>query len=318
MTDHATGAPDERRSDVGDMLRDLVTERPRPDLASLDVMSTRKLVGLLADEDATVPVAVARAGDAIAAAVEAIVRCLERGGRLIYVGAGTPGRLAVLDAAECQPTFGVPPGRIIAVMAGGDAAMTAAIEGAEDDQDAARQNLDALGIGADDVVVGITASGRTPYVLAAVAAARAAGAVTVGVTNNPDALLSGHVDHPIEVLTGPEVVAGSTRMKAGTAQKLVLNALSTVSMIRLGKTYGNLMVDVAATNEKLRHRARRIVIEATGVDEQRVGETLRAAGGHVKTAVVALLADVDVDEARARLDRANGHMRAALGEQAAR
>lgn len=302
-------------TEVGDMLRDLVTERSRPDLASLDVMSTRDLVGLLADEDATVPVAVARAGDAITAAVDAIIGRLQRGGRLISVGAGTPGRLAVLDAAECQPTFGVPPGRIVAVMAGGTAAMTAAVEGAEDDEDAARHDLGALAVSADDAVVGITASGRTPYVLAAVAAARAAGAVTVGVTNNPDALLSGQVDHPIEVLTGPEVVAGSTRMKAGTAQKLVLNALSTVSMIRMGKTYGNLMVDVAATNEKLRHRALRIVVEATGADEQRAAETLLAADGHVKTAVVALLAEVDVGEARARLGRANGHVRAALGAQ---
>lgn len=304
-------------SDVDETLRDLTTERSRTDLASLDMMPTRELVGLLADEDAIVPVAVARAGATIAAAVEAIVRRLERGGRLIYVGAGTPGRLAVLDAAECRPTFGVPPGRIVAVMAGGGAAMTAAVEGAEDDEHAARHDLAELDVGADDAVVGITASGRTPYVLAAVDEARDRGAVTIGVSNNPGALLSERVDHPIEVVTGPEVVAGSTRMKAGTAQKLVLNALSTVSMIRLGKTYGNLMVDVAATNEKLRHRARRIVVEATGADEQRAAETLRAADGHVKTAVVALIADVDVAEARTLLERAHGYVRAAVAPGAA-
>ena len=290
----------------------LVTERSRPDLADLDRWSTRELVELMNREDATVPAAVATAAGSLTAAIEAIVPRMRAGGRLIHVGAGTPGRLAILDAAECVPTFGVAPGRVVGLIAGGEAALTRAVERSEDDRDAAVRDLDALDPVPNDTVVGLTASGRTPYVLAAVQHARELGCLTVGVAANPDAELSRHVDHPLEIVTGPEIVAGSTRLKAGTAQKLVLNALSTVTMIRLGKTFGNLMVDVQATNAKLEHRARRIVEEATGVDASTATETLEAAGGAVKTAIVALLADVGTDRAAAAVRDADGVVRAAL------
>lgn len=299
-------------TDDSDALRRLRTEQSRPELAALDTAPTRELVTLLAQEQTAVHEAVTAAGDAIAAAVDAIVGRLEAGGRLVYVGAGTPGRLGVLDAAECLPTFGVDPGRIVGVIAGGRAAMTRAVEDAEDAPDDAARDLADLAVDRGDAVVGITASGRTPYVLGAVTAAARIGAVTIGVTNNAGARLSALVDHPVEVDTGPELVAGSTRMKAGTAQKLVLNALSTAAMIRLGKTYGNLMVDLVATNEKLRHRARRIVAEASGVSERRAAAALDAADGQVKTAIVMLRAGVAVAEARARLTRARGHVRVAL------
>ncbi len=292
----------------------LETEATRADLADLDTRSTRELVALIAREDASVTTAVARAGDAVAAVVDAVVDRLRAGGRLVYVGAGTSGRLAVLDAAELLPTYDIGEETVVALMAGGRAAVLEAAEGAEDDEAAAERDVSEARVGADDVVVGISASGRTPYVLAAVDAARKAGAVTVGVCNNRDSTLSARVDHPVEVLTGPEVVAGSTRMKAGTAQKLVLNTISTAAMIRLGKVYGNRMVDMRATNDKLRRRARRIVAEVTGADEPAVQAALEAADGHVKTAVVALLAGIDAATARARLDRSGGSVRAAFDE----
>ena len=241
----------------------------------------------------------------IAAAAEAIAARLQRGGRLIYAGAGTPGRLGVLDAAECGPTFGTDVVR--GVIAGGAAALTAAIEGAEDTFDPA----DLAGLTAADALVGITASGRTPYVLGALEHARAAGALTVAIVNNPSSAAS--ADVVIELLTGPEVLAGSTRLTAGTAQKVVLNALSTSVMIALGRAYGPRMVDVRVTNAKLRRRAVRIVRDAAGVDEETATAALAAAGGHAKTAIVALLAGVDAAEAAVRLDRARGRVRDALG-----
>lgn len=308
-------APTSRRpADASVDLGLLGTEGARADLADLDARPTRELVDLITAEDATVPGAVAAAAPALSAAVDAIADRLRRGGRLVYVGAGTPGRLALVDASECPPTFGSDPAQVQAVMAGGDSAMAEAAEGAEDDADAGAAAVEGLGVGPDDAVVGISASGRTPYVLAAVEAARAAGALTVGVACNPDAELSSHCDIAVEVVTGPEVLSGSTRMKAGTAQKLVLHTLSTATMVRLGKTYGNLMVDVRPTNEKLRARARRIVVAATGVDDRTAADALVAAGWHAKTAIVALLADVDVAEARERLERADGHVRSALAE----
>ncbi len=298
--------------DLSRELGELETERSRADLADLDVLGTRTLVERIAAEDATVPAAVDAAGDAISSAVDAIVDRLRGGGRLIYVGAGTPGRLGVVDAAECIPTFGTPDGLVVAVIAGGAEAMTLSTEGAEDSSGAGTADMQSIHLGANDAVVGITASGRTPYVLAALEYASAAGAATIGMSNNRDAALSAVVDVPIEVPTGPEVVAGSTRMKAGTAQKLVLNTLSTASMVRLGKTYGNLMVDVKASNEKLKVRARRIVAEATGVSDEQAADALNEADGHLKTAVVALLAAVPTGEARRRLDAADGYVRAAL------
>jgi len=248
---------------------------------------------------------VAAAVPRIAAAAEAIAARLECGGRLIYAGAGTPGRLGVLDAAECGPTFGTD--LVRGVIAGGPAALTEAIEGAEDAFDPA----DLADLTAADALVGITASGRTPYVLGALEHARAAGALTVAIVNNPGS--EAFADVVIELLTGPEVLAGSTRLTAGTAQKVVLNALSTSVMIALGKAYGPRMVDVRATNAKLRRRAVRMVRDAAGVDEEAATAALAAAGGHAKTAIVALLAGVDAAEAAVRLDRARGRVRDALG-----
>lgn len=276
----------------------LRTEEVRPDLADLDTRSTREIVDLMAEEDATVAPAVAAVSAQVTEAVDVIVDRLRRGGRLFYVGAGTPGRLGLLDAAECPPTFGTDPGLVVAVMAGGPQAATTAVEGAEDDTAAAERDLRSLDVGEIDVVVAITASGRTPYALGAVAAGRAAGAATIGISNNPGSRLSTLVDVAIEVDTGPEVIAGSTRLKAGTAQKLLLNTLSTATMVRLGKTFGNLMVDLRATNAKLEDRSQRIVQEATGIGAEEATAALAAADGHVKSAIVSVLAHVTAAEAR--------------------
>ena len=283
----------------------LATEAVRPDLDDLDARPIGEVVALLVAAEGEAHGAVAAAVPRIAAAAEAIAARLERGGRLIYAGAGTPGRLGVLDAAECGPTFGTD--LVRGVIAGGPAALTEAIEGAEDAFDPA----DLADLTAADALVGITASGRTPYVLGALEHARAAGALTVAIVNNPGSEAS--ADLVIELLTGPEVLAGSTRLTAGTAQKVVLNALSTSVMIALGKAYGPRMVDVRPTSAKLRRRAVRIVRDAAGVDEEAAAAALAAAGGHAKTAIVALLAGVDAAEAAVRLDRARGRVRDALG-----
>jgi N-acetylmuramic acid 6-phosphate etherase len=283
----------------------LATEASRPDLDDLDARPIGEVVALLVAAEGEAHGAVAAAVARIAAAAEAIAARLERGGRLIYAGAGTPGRLGVLDAAECGPTFGTD--LVRGVIAGGPAALTEPIEGAEDAFDPA----DLADLTAADALVGITASGRTPYVLGALEHARAAGALTVAIVNNPGS--EAFADVVIELLTGPEVLAGSTRLTAGTAQKVVLNALSTSVMIALGKAYGPRMVDVRATSAKLRRRAVRIVRDAAGVDEEAAVAVLAAAGGHAKTAIVALLAGVDAAEAALRLDRARGRVRDALG-----
>lgn len=283
----------------------LATEAVRPDLDDLDARPIAEVVALLVAAEGEAHGAVAAAVPRIAAAAEAITARLERDGRLIYAGAGTPGRLGVLDAAECGPTFGTD--LVHAVIAGGPAALTQAIEGAEDAFDPA----DLADLTAADALVGITASGRTPYVLGALEHARAAGALTVAIVNNPRSEAS--ADLVIELLTGPEVLGGSTRLTAGTAQKVVLNALSTSVMIALGKAFGPRMVDVRATNAKVRRRAVRIVRDVAGVDEETAATALAAAGGHAKTAIVALLAGLDAAEAAARLDRARGRVRAALG-----
>ncbi len=282
----------------------LATEDSRPGLDDLDVRPIGEVVALLVGAEGEAHRAVAAAVPRIAAAAEAIAARLERGGRLIYAGAGTPGRLGVLDAAECGPTFGTD--LVRGVIAGGPAALTQAIDGAEDAFDGA----ELADLTAADALVGITASGSTPYVLGALAHARAAGALAVAIVNNPG--IQASADVVIELLTGPEVLAGSTRLTAATAQKVVLNALSTSVMIALGKAYGPRMVDVRATNAKLRRRAVRIVRDAAGVDEDAATAALAAAGGHAKTAIVALLAGVDVAEAVARLDRARGRVRGAL------
>ena len=283
----------------------LATEAARPNLDDLDARPIGEIVALLIAAEGDAHAAVVAAVPRIAEAAEAIAARLQRGGRLIYAGAGTPGRLGVLDAAECAPTFGTDVVR--GVIAGGPAALTTAVEGAEDTFDPA----DLVDLTAADAVVGITASGRTPYVLGALEHAHAAGALTVAIVNNACSEASGDV--VIELLTGPEVLAGSTRLTAGTAQKVVLNALSTSVMIALGRAYGPRMVDVRVTNAKVRRRAVRIVRDAAGVDEQTATAALAKAGGHAKTAIVALLAGVDAAEAAVRLEQARGRVRDALG-----
>ena len=278
------------------------TERARSD--ELELLSTRELVALLNAEDATVAGAVAEAGAALATAIDAITVRLARGGRLVYAGAGTSGRLAALDALECGPTFGSPPGEVIAVVADG--------EDAEDDSARGDADLRALAIGPDDAVVAVSASGSTPYTRAALEAARAAGALTVAVVSVRDSELGAAAEHEIAVVVGPEVLAGSTRLKAGTAQKLVLNSISTATMIRLGRTYAGLMVSVVPVNAKLRERARRNLVVASGATEDEVDTALAAAGGDARVALVSLLAGVDPSTARARLDGAGGSVREAL------
>jgi N-acetylmuramic acid 6-phosphate etherase len=284
-------------------LDDLTTE-------ALDRRSTSELVALMNRLDAAVPTAVEAAADALAEAIDQIVERLRRGGRLVYVGAGSSGRQAVADAAECEGTFTAAPGQVVAVFAGED-------EAAEDDAEAGAQALDALGVAEADAVIGVSASGRTRYVLAALERAAAAGAFTAGVVSTPDSPLARIVDREIPVLVGPELIAGSTRLKAGTAQKLVLNTISTVSMIRLGKVFDNLMVDVSTANEKLRDRARRIVETVAGVGSDEADAALAAAGGSAKVAIVCLLEGLGAEAARERLTAAGGDLRTALGQEPA-
>lgn len=295
-----------------DDLRELSTESRRDGLEDLDLRSTRELVALMNAEDATVAEAVAAAGDALAAVADAAAEALGAGGRLIYVGAGTSGRLALVDAVECVPTFGLDPGQIIALVAGGPLALDTSLEDAEDDESAGVADVERVGAGPRDLVVGISASGGTPYVLGAVRAAAAAGAVTGGIACNAGAALTATADLGVEIVVGPELLAGSTRLKAGTAQKLALNTISTVAMIRLGRVHGNLMVEFLATNAKLHARARRIVAEATGAGPREAQSALDAADGEVKTAIVLLLAGVDAAAARARLAAAEGAIRRAV------
>jgi len=291
-------------------LEGLVTESRREDV-DYSVRSTRELVELMNREDASVPAAVGSVAGKLSKAIDAIVERLRGGGRLIYVGAGSSGAIAALDADECEATFSTEPGQVVALVAG-TGLTGAAREAAEDDVTAGAGAVEELGVSDRDAVVGVSASGRTPYVLAALERARAAGAVTVGVVSAHGSELSPVVDHELAVVVGPEVIAGSTRLKAGTAQKLVLNTISTVAMIRLGKTYGDLMVDVRASNAKLAARARRIVRVATGVSEDEADTALAAADGSAKVAVVALLEEITADEARARLERAGGDIGSAL------
>ena len=290
------------------------TESLNPRSAELDMMSALDIVTLMNDEDATVPAAIRPALPAIAAAVDDITGRLREGGRLVYAGAGTSGRLAVLDAVECVPTFSVPPTLVTALMAGGHAALTASIEGAEDDATAARADVATADVGPTDALVGIAASGTTTYVLAAIEEARRRGAVTVAISNNAPAPILEAADHAVAAVTGPEVLAGSTRLKAGTAQKLILNMLSTATMVRLGKVYGNRMVDVAVTNKKLRARAEGIVADLVGCTPDAASELLDAADENVKVAVLMGLAEVDAPTARARLDAAAGILGDALAK----
>ncbi len=273
------------------------TEGRHPQSAGLDLLETRELVDLLVRDQADAVAAVRAQGSTLARVVEAIVERVRRNGRVHYVGAGTSGRLGVLDASEMPPTFGTPPALVCAHIAGGDRALRQAIEGAEDDGPAGAREMDEH-VRADDVVLGISASGGAPFVVAALERARQIGALTVAITSSDDATLVAAADLAIVLPTGPEVLSGSTRLKAGTAQKITLNTLSTAVMVRLGKVHDNLMIDVVATNEKLRDRAQRLVRELTGADEARVRSALEAAGGSVKIAVVMIARDLDAEHAR--------------------
>lgn len=297
-------------------LESLTTEAFRPELADIDQLPTLDIARLMNGEDATVPAAVARQLPSIAAAIDAVAERMARGGRLIYAGAGTAGRLGVLDASECPPTFNTDPEQVVGLIAGGPDAMVTSVEGAEDSAELARSDLDALRLLAADTVVGISASGRTPYAIAAVRHARGLGALTIGLACNADSALAAAAEHGIEIVVGPELLTGSTRLKAGTAQKLVLNMLSTITMIRLGKTYGNLMVDVRASNEKLRARSRRIVALATGASDDEIERALAATDGEVKNAILTLLAGVDGPTAARLLEDSDGHLRGALAAAA--
>lgn len=292
----------------------LTTEAANPASADLDRLSTEALVKLINAEDAKVAAAVSEQSAHIAAAVDVIVERLARGGRLIYLGAGTSGRLGVLDASECPPTFNADPSQVVGLIAGGDIALRTAVEGAEDSAALAVDALNKLNVSERDAVVGIAASGTTPYVLGGLDQARSVGAAAIGLTCNRNAPIEQHADITIAVVAGPEVLAGSTRMKAGTATKMVLNMLTTAAMVRLGKTYGNLMVDLRASNEKLIGRSLRILQQLTGLTEDDARVALRASDGELKTAIVSQRLGIDAAAARERLLAAGGRLRVALGE----
>jgi N-acetylmuramic acid 6-phosphate etherase len=288
------------------------TERRNARSRGLDLKSTTEMLRIINREDGGVARAVAREIPAIARAVDLIAAALRRGGRFFYVGAGTSGRLAVLDASECPPTFGVPPSLVQGVIAGGRRALVRAVEGAEDDAAQGARDLKKKKVSTKDVVVGLSASGATPYVLGALRFAKQQGAATVAVTCNPGSAAARLAQIKITLDVGPEVIAGSTRMKAGTAQKLVLNMLSTAAMVRLGYVYDNWMINVALTNKKLRRRGLRILEEATGASVSEVARAARLAGHDLPTALVMLKCGVDATQARRRLQRASGNLRKAL------
>lgn len=292
-----------------------LTERRNPRSSAIDTASALEIVDLIGAEDAGVPAAVAQARVEIARAIDLVEAAFRAGGRLIYVGAGTSGRLGVLDAAECPPTFGTPPEMVVGLIAGGAAALVRSVEGAEDDVESVVRELNSLGVGRKDVVVGIAASGTTPYVGAALARAQVLGARTgfLSCTEPPEGLRAS-CDVCITVLVGPEIVTGSTRMKAGTATKLVLNTLTTGAMIRLGKTYGNLMVDLRAWNDKLVDRSQRIVMEAAGLDRPAAQKVIEAADGSVKTAIVMARRGVERGEAERLLAQHAGRLRSIVGD----
>ena len=295
-------------------LHELTTEAIHPRSAHLDAMSAAEFVALMTEEDAAVVEAVRGQAAAIARAIEVVAGALSAGGRLLYIGAGTSGRLGVLDAVECGPTFCAPPEQVVGLIAGGATALTRSVEGAEDDAALGAADAAARAVGQGDVLVGIAASGRTPYVLGAVEYAANGGAFTVGLSCNAGSPLAAAAALAITPVVGPEVLSGSTRLKAGTATKMVLNMISTGAMVRLGKAYGNLMVDVQATNDKLRARARRIVGVVTGLDGAACRDLLARCGGEVKTALVAHRRGVPPDAARALLETAGGAVRQAMGE----
>lgn len=295
-------------------LSQFTTESVNDATNDLDRLATLDMVTRINAEDQKVALAVRTQLPAIARAIDAIASAIEAGGRLVYAGAGTSGRLGVLDASECPPTYGVGPDVVTALIAGGQAAMFQAQENVEDSRGLGEQDLRAIGMQTRDVYCAIAASGRTPYCLGGMAYARSLGCTVIAVVCNPGSEMASEADIAIVPEVGPEVVSGSTRMKAGTAQKMVLNMLSTGTMVKLGKVYGNLMVDVQATNEKLRIRSENIVMQATGADRETARAVLASAGGAVKLAILMQRAGLDAPAARKRLDAAGGRLRAALGE----
>ena len=297
---------------MGVDLNGMTTETRNPRTMQLDQMSELEIVTVMNEEDARVPLAIAKCLPQIAQAAAWAVEAFEQGGRLFYMGAGTSGRLGVLDAAECPPTFGVPQGMVVGLIAGGEKAFIVAVEGAEDSRELAVQDLQSHHLTAKDFVVGIAASGRTPYVLGGLDYARSVGCHTAAIACNPGSAVGKAADLAIEVNCGPEVLTGSTRLKSGTAQKLILNMISTASMVRIGKAYQNLMVDVMQTNEKLHTRAENIVMDATGVERSVARHAIDEAKGSVKTAITMLLADCDAAEAARRLEASHGHVREAI------
>ena len=303
---------DDRLTALLDELAGLGTEEAATERGDLDLLGTVDLVRAMNAEDRKVPEAVAERTAEIAAAVDGITDRLRRGGRLIYLGAGTAGRVGVLDASECPPTFGTDPSMVVGLIAGGETAIRSAVENAEDDADAAAGELRALGLTADDAVVGISASGRTPYVIGGLECARATGALTIAIASNAGSAIGAVADIAIEVVTGPEFISGSTRLKSGTAQKLVVNMLSTLSMIRLGKTYRGVMVDLLATNEKLRARSIRTVTQLAGVGVDEASAALAAADGSVKLALLMLATGAEADAAGDALAGADGILRDAI------
>ncbi|UOQ88097.1 N-acetylmuramic acid 6-phosphate etherase [Agromyces endophyticus] len=295
-----------------ELLGELSTEQANEAHAGFDLLSTEAQLAAMHDENAQAVAAVAEAAPQVAAAIDAIVARLRGGGRLVYLGAGTAGRMGVLDASEIPPTFGTDPELVVGLIAGGDVALRSAVEDAEDEAARGAADLEAIGLGPGDALVGISASGRTPYVLGGIEYAARVGALTVGFACNRDSAIGAAADLAIETVVGPEIVAGSTRLKGGTAQKLVLNAISTIAMVRLGKVHGNLMVDVQATNAKLRARAERIVMQATGVDAAAAAAALASVDGHVKAAILVTMTGAPPEVALARLAAEDGVLRDAL------
>ncbi len=298
-------------------LEQLVSEGRNPNTMHIDLLPTFDILREMNYEDQTVPLAVEKVIPAIAAAVNQIVAAFQKGGRLIYMGAGTSGRLGVLDASECPPTFSVPPDMVIGLIAGGPDALRRSIEGAEDDPTQGRQALEGIKLGKDDVVVGIAVSGRTPYVIGGLNYAKSIGAFTVALSCNPNSMIAGIADLAISPVVGPEILTGSTRLKSGTAQKLILNMLTTASMIRIGKSYQNLMVDVSASNKKLVARASRIVMQATGCTQQEARRVLDLTGNDVKLAILMEITGMGIEEARAALQNADGFLRKAINARTA-
>ena len=297
---------------MGDCFSGMETEKLNPNTRNIDLCSVQEIVSLINQEDAKVAEAVKAALPQVSEAVERIYQALKGGGHLLYMGAGTSGRLGVLDASECIPTFGVDKNMVQGCIAGGDTALRFPIEGCEDDAELGRQQIEMYEIGGKDVVVGISASGRAPFVIGAMEEARRQGAQTIAVVNNPDSEIKEYVDVCIEAVTGPEVISGSTRMKAGTAQKMILNMLSTASMIKLGKVYGNLMVDLKASNKKLEDRAERIFCKATGRSREEAERYLQASGMNSKVAILMCLGSLDRKEAEKTLAESDGFLRVAL------